>query len=310
MTGSARTPLGRRVRWAMAGVSILCLGWVLWPIWRHARELGERLDGPRLLAWVGLGVAAYVLLSGLLALAWWWLAGIYGRRPAFRAGYAIFARAQIAKYLPGNAFHFVSRQVLGSAAGLSHPALVASSVLEMGSLLLAALLTAAAGAGLARASLGGVTWLLGAALGMACLAAWPAADSSLRRLPRTARWMEGLPHLSLTDSLRLLGPAVVLHVLFFLGAGVLLLGLVAAAGRGLPVGWEGLLWVYPVAWTAGTVSVGAPAGVGVREAILTLELESILGPATAAVVALAFRLVTLGGDLLTALVGWSLRPRS
>ena len=64
-----------------------------------------------------------------------------------------------------------------------------------------------------------------------------------------------------------------------------------------------ILALYPLAWMAGTVAVGAPAGVGVREAILTLGLEPVLGPGPAAVVALALRLVTLGGDLLTALAG-------
>ncbi len=141
------------------------------------------------------------------------------------------------------------------------------------------------------------------AAGAACLLAWPVCDAVLRRLPRTAAWMAGLPRLSAIQTLRLLGPALGLHVLFFLGTGALLLALLAATGGPSGETWT-VIGLYPVAWMAGTVAVGAPGGVGVREAVLTLGLEPALGPARAAVLAVALRLVTLGGDLLTALAGW------
>ncbi len=315
-----RRGLGGGLRGAVLVLSLLCLGWVLWPIARHARELAASVEGARLAGWVVAGAAAYAVLSVAVAVAWWWLAGIYGQRPPLRAGYVVWARSQLAKYLPGNVFHFVSRQVLGRATGLSHPALVASSFLEIGSQLFAALLTGAAvfagagsGAHLAGAGPGfALSTVLGLAL--ACLLAWPVCDAVLRRLPQTHPWMADLPHLSALQTLRLLGPAVALHAFFFLATGALLLALAAAAGGpsgDLPGGvepWK-ILGLYPFAWMAGTVAVGAPAGVGVREAILTLGLGPILGPAHAAVLALALRLVTLGGDLLTALAGWWLSER-
>lgn len=287
-----------------------CFGWVLWPVWRHGRELAASVRGGELWLWIVSGTVLYALLSVLLALAWWWLAGIYGRRPPVRTGYAVYARSQLAKYLPGNAFHYVSRQLLGRRAGVGHPALVASGLLELGSLLLAALLLAGAGLGFARsaATAGLFSWPWALAAGVAALLVWPSLDALLRRFGPTSRWLAELPHLSVGRTLGLLGPAVGLHLLFFLGTGLLLMGL--ASSWGAPPGeLLGLIWVFPVAWAAGTVSIGAPAGVGIREAVLTLALEPLVGPAPAAALALALRLVTTGGDLLSALAGWWLRDR-
>ncbi len=309
-----RRGLGGRIRGAVFVLSLLCLGWVLWPIWRHARELGQSVEGARLAGWVVAGVVAYTVLNVLVAVAWWWVAGIYGARPPLRVGYVVWARSQLAKYLPGNVFHFVSRQVLGRATGLSHPALIASSFLEIGGQLFAALVTGAAVFAVAGAATrpagAGAGFALSSVLGLAvaCLVAWPVCDAVLRRLPRTAGWMAGLPRLSVVQTLRLLGPAVGLHALFFLATGALLLALSAAAGGPSVEPWR-ILGLFPFAWMAGIVAVGAPAGVGVREAVLTLGLEPILGAAPAAVIALALRLVTLGGDLLTALAGWWLSER-
>lgn len=298
------------MRAAVSALALACLGWVLWPVWRHGRELAASVDGGALGRWILLGALGYALLSVLLALAWWWLAGIYGPRPSVRSGYAVYARSQLAKYLPGNAFHYVSRQLLGRRAGLSHPALVGSGLLEMGSLLLAAVLLG--GVGLSSASsaatAGLLSWPWVLAAGLMALLAWPFLDALLRRWRPTSRWLAELPQLSLGRTLRLLGPSVALHLAFFAGTGILLVLLASAWDQ--PFGdLASLLWVFPIAWAAGTVSIGAPAGVGVREAVLALTLEPLVGPARAAALALALRLVTSGGDLVSALCGWWLRER-
>jgi glycosyltransferase 2 family protein len=246
-----------------------------------------------------------------LAVAWWWLAGLTGHRLGLLAGYSVWARSQWAKYLPGNAFHYVSRQVLGRRAGLSHAALVASSGFELGSLLLAAVLVAltaalAGGNSVNRSVLGG-----GLLLGLALLSAWPLLDAGLRRFFPGRRFLADLPRLSFGQTWRLLGPGVALHVVFFLATGGLFYGLLGSGwGVGL-IPLETCVRIFALAWLAGTITVGAPAGAGVREAILTLEFTPVLGAANASALALALRLVTLGGDGLTALAGfWSARHLS
>jgi hypothetical protein len=300
---------GRLLRLAGLALAAAAFAWVAWPLWHQGRELAARVDAGRMIAWVLAGAALYAVVSVLLALAWWWLAGVYGRRPPALAGYAIHARSQLAKYLPTNALHYVSRQVLGRTAGLGHPALVASGVFEMASLLVAALAVALAGLGLAAdRDWARSAWLVGPLAAVAALAAWPAADALLRRLAWSRRSMAGLPRLSLAGTARLFAVSVPLHALFFVATGGVLWLLVMAAD-GPAASWRTLLWLYPLAWMAGTVTIGAPAGLGVREAILVLELSAVLDPPRAALVALAFRLATTGGDLLTAGAGWLLARR-
>ena len=305
MTAAGETSTaGRLLRLAGLALAAAAFAWVAWPLWHQGRELAARVDAGRMIAWVLAGAALYAVVSVLLALAWWWLAGVYGRRPPALAGYAIHARSQLAKYLPANVLHYVSRQALGRRAGLGHAALVASGVFEMASLLLAAAAVAAAGLGLSTA--GAWTrsaWLWGAAVAAAGLLAWPAVDALLRRLPWSAPAMAALPRLSATGTARLFAVSLPLHAFFFVGTGLVLLLLVVAAG-GPAESWRTLLWLYPLAWMAGTVTLGAPAGIGVREAILVLELGSLLDPPRAALVALALRLATTAGDLATAAAGW------
>jgi uncharacterized membrane protein YbhN (UPF0104 family) len=247
----------------------------------------------------------------LLAIAWWWLAGIYGRRPSMRRGYSVWSRSQLAKYLPGNVFHYVGRQMLGREVGLSHPALVASGLLEMVSLVLSAALLSAAGAALTQTQLP-ILLSLPAGLAIAGLgvAAWPMIDRLLRRFPPTAEPMADLPPLSMSQTLRLLGPAVALHLLFFAGTGMVLWALLTLAWPQAPVDAERVVWLYALAWAAGTVTPGAPGGVGVREVVLTLGLAPLIGEPRAAALAVALRLVTVGGDVLAALAGWGLREES
>ena len=49
---------------------------------------------------------------------------------------------------------------------------------------------------------------------------------------------------------------------------------------------------------AGFVTVGAPAGIGVREAAIILALSGTMGEPTAITVALLFRVLTTLGDVL------------
>ena len=67
--------------------------------------------------------------------------------------------------------------------------------------------------------------------------------------------------------------------------------------------WLSTTWIFTVAWIAGTLSFGAPAGAGVREAILTWQLTPLLGPTHAAAAAVALRVITTAGDLLASALG-------
>ena len=209
------------------------------------------------------------------------------RPPGPAAGYhAVYGRSQIAKYLPGNCFHLVGRQLLGRELGHSQAALAMATLLEA-ALLVA--LAASLAAPLARPWLGG--WA--ASLPVAALAGLGLLCAGERLLPQ--RWWP-LPGRA-GERGRLLA-ALACHGAFFaLAAGLLwlLVATVSARAPGMP-GPLMCLAALACAWAAGFVVPGSPAGLGVREAVLILALEGALGAEAGTVVALALRLVTTAGD--------------
>jgi hypothetical protein len=249
----------------------------------------------------------YAALTVPLTVAWCWICRIHGARPKLIPGYAVWARTQIAKYLPGNVMHYVWRQALGRRIGVGHSALAAASVVEMLSLLNVAILIGLIGT-VGRTGLGllnspGVL----AGIIVADFLALPLLDRVLRAIPLTARRMRALPKLSIMGMLRVMIPAMVLHAVFLLGTGLMMVGM-------LRLGWPDnqarmgqVVWVYALGWMAGVLTIGAPGGLGVREAVLSWALSPFIGPAGAGVFAIALRLVTLVGDALTALIGSLIR---
>jgi hypothetical protein len=271
--------------------------WVVWTVLRDPGAL-RPLESPRLLWAMALGAVAYAALTWLLAAAWCWLAGVYGESIRLPTAYLVWGRSQLAKYLPGNLFHYVGRQMLGRRVGLSHGTLLGSSILETMSLVLAATAITLHRAGSAHA---GTAALAPAAVVLAALLGWPVAERQLRRLHWIRADMAALPPASLFNLTRRLAPAMLAHAAFLLGAGGILLGLQVVGWDAAGITPRSVMEAYALAWLAGTLMPGAPAGLGVREMVLTLELQSTLGAADAAALSMALRLVTTVGDLLTAL---------
>lgn len=304
------------VRWVGLALTLAGCAWVAAPLLRQAGELRGQVAGGRLLAAAAAGAVGYAVLSTLLAASWWWGLAAYGRRPPLRLAWAVWARAQLGKYLPGNVFHYVGRQLMGRRLGLGHASLAAAGVVELVSVLVAAGLLGGAGALARHRGLGGLGPLVWVpAVALLAVAGLVLLDALARRLPlllgsgggRTAP-PAALPRLSGRRLAALLVPAVALNLGFLAGSGALLYLLLVAGWPAAEVGLVRALWVYPLAWAAGTLTLGAPAGLGVREAILALELGGAMGAAPAALLAVALRLVTVGGDLLVAGLGWLLGP--
>jgi hypothetical protein len=127
--------LGRLAGWLVVALALGFLGHQLWRSnpWSlagaHAAELALA---------VGLGTLAYGLAGVLLAEAWRHLLGPGPAEADPWRHRALYGRTQIAKYLPGNCFHLIGRQVLGKRLGHGHGALVLASFAEAASLLLVA----------------------------------------------------------------------------------------------------------------------------------------------------------------------------
>jgi len=223
-------------------------------------DLGQLSSGGWL-ALAGLSLL-YGAANTLLGTGWWLLLRRGGEQAGLRWAVRTYGVAQLAKYLPGNIFHLAGRQALGLSEGLSGKRLAASMMWE---------LALCAGAG---ACLG----LLVLPMPFGLIAAGGAAVAAALTL---RRWRFDLAFLCFLAFLALAGAVFAL--------------LVAVLGPGQ--GWIAIAGAYGLAWLAGLVVPGAPAGLGVREAVLMVLLAGHADPAQTAEAAILGRMVTLGGDL-------------
>lgn len=237
-------------------------------------------------AWGAIGglvllYGAALLLTGVLwhAMLAFTKAGASDLRHSMRA----HTSAQLAKYVPGNVFHFLGRHMIHRTAGADHKRLALAALLENLVLLLAALSVAAVCLllGGAEGSYRNMALIAGAGLIVALLAIVIGV--------RAKRW-------PLAPLLAGLSAAL---IFFAIMAGIVTaIALLLGAGLAWEVGGSGV-----AAWVAGFVTPGSPGGLGVREAAMVLLGGHAAKPDLLLMTALLFRVVTFGGDLVCAAMG-------
>ncbi|MEM0986348.1 MAG: hypothetical protein AAGJ32_08885 [Pseudomonadota bacterium] len=255
------------------------------------------LSPVRIVIACGLGAFAYAGLGVLLVLAWRKLLFGFGIDPVGHG--RIYALSQAFKYLPGNVMQFAGRHTMARKLGAPHRLLILAAASEALLLLLAGATTSLlAGPGLA-AGISATTGLPVPSFGVLI----PATLALLVAMLSVGRWLKhrlesnGITWAGLrTPALTAFG----FYLTFFIGCGFVGFWLmVFALGTSAPI----LLLVagaLAVSWTIGFLTPGAPAGLGVREVVLTTLLSPILGASGALALAALYRITTVAGDGLLA----------
>ncbi|MGH6921830.1 MAG: hypothetical protein ACREJ0_29535 [Geminicoccaceae bacterium] len=280
------------------------LGFIGLQLWQHApwRLASTHLEA--LAAAVIGGTLLYGLAGFLLSSAWHQLLGATRSAASIRWHHAVYGRTQIAKYLPGNVFHLVGRQVMGRRLGHGQGRLAIASLLEA---LLLMLTAAALSLPIAWRWLDqGPLWLLafaGPVLALIVVRCARRHNLALRDLAQSVDCA------SSPAVLRLLRAAC-LYALFFLAvAAIFWMLALSVAEPGRPsIDLASSVSVVALAWLVGFATPGSSAGIGVREAVLIAALESSLGASASGLIALALRLVTIGGDVLFLTLSMALAP--
>ncbi|HEU4967620.1 hypothetical protein [Sphingomonas sp.] len=282
----------------LALVSLVYLGWAAA---RHWHDLGDwRPTGPAIGLLVVLPVVYGVSLL-LIGEAWHQLIGGFaGRSLDRRTAIASYGVTQVAKYLPGNVFHYVGRHLWLSRLGVPHKALALGVAWETVLLAGSAVAVAAAAVFVAAISPPDIAgqparfWAAIALVAGGCLLA------ALLALPhRVLRLRAVVPPRSAL--LRALGA----YLVFFSIQGLAFALLFVAVGATpvlLAVGIAGLSWV------AGFLTPGAPGGIGSRELVLTTLAAPLVGTAPALILSALFRLVTTLGDVVCFAISKRLAP--
>lgn len=213
----------------------------------------------------------------LLTVAWRGLLEHLGAWISADDAFRIYGYSLISRYVPGNVFQFVSRQLLSVKIGVPGRAAIQSSIWEVS-------LIACAGVALAPFCLPGAVIGIGG---------WVASFIGV------GLWLAGRLTLILA-----VGPKVAhayfLQSLYLMSAGILFVCTVHVVLPGT-IGWSAVLRVigaYVVAWLGGLLVPGAPAGIGVREFLLMLFLRGVVPDGGLLVVLTLGRMVAMIGDVV------------
>jgi len=217
---------------------------------------------------------------------------------ASRKVVSIYFISQLAKYLPGGIWAFPGRMVAYRAAGVEQSRSIASVFREVSALVLASvavsLLIVFQDIPISKQ----VQWALiigGAASILAILITQTAWFWRVLKALKVSKFSilagsSGENSEQLT-SLKWLPGAFVAGLIFWLAMGIPFLQLSRAVSpQAYTLSWVGTAAVFALAWTVGFVVFVAPAGLGVRESILSLLLSTILPVSQAVSIALLSRL--------------------
>ncbi len=278
---------------------VLTVAACIYVLWRLSgnTQLPSLLSKPSTsLVFAGCVLLALVANS-FLAAAWVVMVDrLEGRPVSKKQLFMIYAWTQMGKYLPGNVFHFAGRYGMGLGAGISNKTLASTTILEPVFLILVAGLISLPFL---------LSWLfqwfwLAVALILCGLVVFLAGVLVVYRV----QWLrENVVELSrpvLVFLRRRAVTPVLLYAVFLFFGGLIVVWLLAVQGADWPV-WT-LVSANAFAWVLGYVTIGAPAGIGIREAALIFALGQSSVDAVVAMVAL-YRLATLGGDFLFFLIG-------
>jgi glycosyltransferase 2 family protein len=287
------------------GVALLALTLLAVSIARQWDVVVDAL-GRMGLRWFAVSLAA--ALAGLLftSFAWRTIMRDLGSPLPVGPALRVFFLAQVGKYLPGAVWPFVAQMELGRSLGVPRRRSALAGLLFVGLHCATGLLVASVTLPFASPDAVRDYWWVLALTPVLVVVLHPRVLSPL--LDRVF-WLLRRPPLDRTLTLRNTLRACCFLLVTWLCYGLSLLALAAPlglSGRGelfLAIG------AYGLAWSAGVMVLGlVPAGIGVREAVLTAVLLPVLPAGAAIAVAAASRVVqTLGDAAWAVLAGTALR---
>lgn len=230
----------------------------------------------------------YGLISPLLSLSWRRLLMYLKVEVTWQWALKTYGLSQIAKYIPGNIFHFAGRQAIGMSAGISGWALAKSTIWEL-------VLISSAGGLLSLMALPLVLPVVPAQGGVVIFILASGAGAFVLH--------------------RFAGPFAVwgfFYYLFFLSISSIIfievLDLIAPVPfTAFGYTWLSLCGAYVFSWLVGLLMPGAPAGAGVREMVLLFLMKGIVADGDLIVVVLLGRFVTVAGDFIFYLIAATMK---
>ena len=291
------------------GFVVLAVALGVWAVYDQRSAIATGLRQVGLLTVLG---ALLTVVAGLVASLQTWrsLLASLGSPLSLPAAGRIFFIGQLGKYIPGSVWPVVMQTELARAHHVPRARSATAAILAMVITLCAGLLAVIATLPfLTSGETAGYRWIV-LAVPVLLVGLHPRViNPALGRLLRLAK-RPPLEHpLTGRAVLVALTWALISWVLLCVHVWLLEVRLGVSPGRAALLGIGG----FAFAWTAGFLVVFAPAGAGIREAILVATLKTVLDTGNAVVIALVSRVLMSVADLLVAglavWAAWSLRPR-
>lgn len=288
------------LRWVILGGTLFFLIKAFKDNWQDVAAI--RLNSN---AWIILFVAFLItiLAHTWAGLVWGWILQSFNQPVQYRWVLPIYLKTNIAKYLPGNVWHYYGRILAVTKAGGSLEAATVSVLLEPLLMVAAALLVALTGSSFGWVNIKGNFEVFGLqilSLGIVCLAIHPRVLNPVLQLLSRLKGKSSNPDFQLEHYplLPLLGELV------FLGL----------RGTGFIVTFVALTSVNPnqilllftafsVAWVLGLV-IPTPGGLGVFETTALTLLNPYFSTGIILSVVALFRLISIMAEVVGACLGF------
>ncbi|WP_337022326.1 MULTISPECIES: hypothetical protein [unclassified Pantoea] len=239
-----------------------------------------------------IGLALIYGVSSLsLGCVWGNLLAKCGAVTSYRWSISIFGISQIAKYIPGNIFHFAGRQALGMADGISGKSLAKSTLIELmllaisGGMFLIIVSPVFLGFNLSSIKYSIACFLLVLSIGTLL-------SNRLFGVYVTKAFFIQISFLTFSGFLFLLVLCLV-NSLEFLKVTPWLIVFIPS--------------VFITAWLIGLITPGAPAGLGIRELILIYFLSGYISNENILLTVMISRVITVLGDVVFYLISLYIR---
>jgi len=264
--------------WGGLGIGIIGVAFVIRKLAQYSNQIDfTGFSWLTIFSFVGF-ILVYFFANILLALAWRDLLQYLGVSTTRKWAIQTYGVSQIAKYVPGNIFQFAGRQAIGQAEGVHALPLAKSSVWEIGLLVTTGLFFSILVIPLFQEQ---VTYHLALMIffiilfvSILCVYHWIGTRIAL---------------------------AMMWYGLFLIISGIVFNGvLMAVTSSPIKINsfFIGITGVYVVAWLAGLITPGAPAGIGVREMVFLAILQGVVSEGELLKAIVVGRFVTVGGDVL------------
>jgi glycosyltransferase 2 family protein len=300
-----KTKLNKILQIAGYVITIASIGYIIWVGYKHWNNVAQIFSFRDNWPGIAYSVIFYTLLWLFMVFGWKIIENSLGGELSFKNSFTIYGRTNIAKYIPGNVFHFVGRHILSKDVGIPVNIVLNGIFMEAllmvigtGLLVVPSLLIY----GTQKITFLSTNRIIFTIILLSVLII--IIVICLKFIPSLKNWLikkNLLVDIEKIKIKKVIGSAIIVIILYLFYHSCVSFMIVILTKYFWSLKIQQLIifiGAYSLGWLVGFITPGAPAGLGVREAIIVGFLSPYLTQPRALVIALVFRLIAIFGDFI------------